>query len=142
MRLHVKTARPITATIITASALAALSLGVASAGRSDADTVLAGYEKTGATTNCIRLSMLRDSDPLDDFAILFEVKGGAVYLNELNGRCTGLERERRFSYRTPQAQICEGDIISVTDNFGTFRGSCSLGEFQELSPIPIETASN
>jgi len=98
-----------------------------------AEEKLAGYEKTGDSVNCLRLSMVRDSAPLNDYQILFEVRGGAMFLNDLNGRCTGLERERRFSYTTPQAQICEGDIISVTDNFGTFRGSCSLGEFQALS---------
>ena len=86
--------------------------------------------------------MVRDSDPLDDFAILFEVRGGAMYLNELNGRCSGLERQKRFSYQTTQAQVCEGDIISVTDTFGTHLGGCSLGSFQELSPIAVETASN
>ncbi len=122
---------------------AALMFGAVATAESDhAEKILSKYEKTGEATNCLRLSMVRDSDPLDDYAILFEVRGGAVYLNELNGRCTGLERERRFSYRTPQAQICEGDIISVTDTFGTFRGSCSLGEFQKLTAVSVDTASN
>ncbi len=126
---------------VLAIAAAMLAPG-AMAGNDRAAKMLAGYEKTGDTMNCIRLSMVRDSDPLDDFAILFKIRGGAVYLNELNGRCTGLERQRRFSYTTPQAQICQGDIINVTDSFGNFRGSCSLGSFQQLSPISVDTASN
>ncbi len=124
---------------IAAGCIAALSLagGSAFAGDRAAET-LAKYEKTGETETCMRLSMLRDSDPLDDYAILFEARGGAIYLNELQGRCTGLERERRFGYKTPQAQICEGDIITVTDSFGNFRGSCSLGAFQKLVDITPE----
>jgi len=125
------------------AACVALAAGAAAFAESDhAVSALANYEKTGDSKNCLRLSMVRDSDPLDDFAILFEVRGGAMYLNELDGRCTGLEHEKRFSYTTPQAQICEGDIITVTDTFGTFRGSCSLGEFQQLSEISAEVASN
>lgn len=104
------------------------------AGRHGAE-VLAAYEKTGDTTNCLRLSWIRDSDPVDDYTIVFEVRGGDVYLNELDSRCSGLEREKRFSYVTPRPQICEGDIISVTDTFGTFRGSCALGKFEKLSKI-------
>ncbi len=127
---------------VAAGLATALMVSAANAEGDHAAKVLAGYEKTGDSTDCIRLSMVRDSDPLDDFAILFEVRGGAMYLNELDGRCAGLERERRFSFTTPQAQICKGDIISVTDTFGTFKGTCGLGEFQALTPIPIETASN
>ncbi|MEM9494784.1 MAG: hypothetical protein AAGA09_02180 [Pseudomonadota bacterium] len=99
---------------------------------------VAGYQKTGDEVSCLRLSMVRDTDPLDDTMILFEVRGGAMFVNELNGRCVGLERERRFSLRTPQNQMCEGDIINVTDNFGNFRGSCSLGAFQALMDMPEE----
>lgn len=124
------------------AACTALMSGAAFAGSDHASNVLAKYEKTGETTNCLRLSMVRDSDPLDDYAILFEVRGGGVYLNELDGRCGGLERERRFSYTTPQAQICKGDIITVTDTFGTFRGSCALGAFEQLSEINVDVASN
>ena len=118
------------------------SAGAASAEGGRAAEVLANYEKTGETVSCLSLRQVRDTNPLDDHAILFEASGGAVYLNELNGRCAGLERERRFSYTTPQNRICKGDIISVTDSLGTFRGSCSLGEFHKLSEIEEKVASN
>lgn len=103
---------------------------------------LFGFEKTGSSKSCLRSRQVRDSDPLDDHNILFEVAGGKLYLNKLNKRCTGLMREGRFAYRSPQAQICKGDIISVTDNFGTFRGSCALGQFEQVveasEPAPQE----
>ncbi len=119
-------------------AMALAAPNAVSAGSSDVSKVLNGYEKTGESVNCLRHSMVRDADPIDDYMILFEVRGGAMFLNELNGRCNGLGIERRFSYRTTQAQICEGDIISVTDSFGNVRGSCSLGEFQALMDAPTE----
>ena len=124
------------------SALGAAVIGLgatATAGDSAAD-VLSKYEKTGADETCLNLSHVRDSDPLDDHAIMFELRGGDMYLNELDGRCTGLERERRFSYKTSQNKICKGDIITVTDNFGNFRGSCSLGAFEKISPIELASA--
>ena len=112
----------------------ALGLGFGAAAGDRADRVLANYEKTGDTVSCLGLSQVRDSDPLDDYAILFEASG-KTYLNELNGRCNQLGRERRFSYRTPQNRICKGDIITVIDSIGITVGSCSLGEFQALSKI-------
>ena len=123
-------------TLISSVSIALIAGGAASvASAGDASDVLASFEKTGEEVTCLRLSRVRDSDPLDDYGILFEERGGAMYLNELEGRCTGLERERRFIYRTPGAQICKGDIISVVDNFGNFRGGCSLGSFQKLTEI-------
>lgn len=113
---------------------AALSVGLAALAGDRADRVLANYEKTGETVTCLNLSQVRDSNPLDDQAILFETSGG-VYLNELNGRCNRLGRERRFSYSTPQNRICKGEIITVVDSIGVTMGSCSLGDFQELSKI-------
>ena len=126
---------------LSVAASVAVAFGVATsatAGDDKSANEVAGYEKTGEEVNCLRLSMVRDSDPVDDYMILFEVRGGAMYVNELNGRCAGLEREKRFSYRTSQAQICEGDVISVFDSFGTYRGSCSLGAFQALADASPE----
>lgn len=108
----------------------------------DSARVLAGYEKTGESVNCLYLRRVSGADPLDDYAIIFEV-GGKTYLNELNARCIGLGREKRFSYRTSVSQICKGEIISVIDRNGFSSGACGLGEFQELTEIveQEETAS-
>ena len=97
--------------------------------------VLASYEKTGESVSCLSLPRVKDTDPLDDHAILFEVRGGDVFLNELNGVCAGLGRNKRFSYKTTQNRICRGDIITVSDPVGNSIGSCSLGGFEALSKI-------
>lgn len=109
------------------------------AGPHDGANMLAGYEKTGDVVTCLPLTQVRDSDPVDDNAILFELRGGEMYLNELRGKCIGLKRNDRFSYKTPQNQICSGDIITVENPLGLPIGSCGLGEFEALSEIPEDS---
>ena len=116
-----------------AGACAATTAGQADNGQAEAAS-LAGLEKTGETTNCLPLQSIRDTDIISDTAIIYTVTGGQKYINELNGSCTRLAREGRFSYKTTQNRACSGDILSVTDEFGTFLGSCSLGDFERLSP--------
>ena len=100
-----------------------------------APDILAGYEKTGKTETCLIRRQVRSQDVIDDYSILFETAGRTVYLNELNGRCIGLGRERSFVAVSPETRMCSGQIITVIDNFGNAFGSCSLGKFQELSKI-------
>ncbi|MEO1135042.1 MAG: DUF6491 family protein [Pseudomonadota bacterium] len=114
-----------------------ISVGAANAGpRGDkAQETLAKYEKTGETQNCLSLRAVRDTDALDDYTLLVEA-GGSIYLNELSGRCIGLEREQRYTRRSTQARMCRGDIIQVIDINGTPLGSCSLGDFEKLNEVP------
>ncbi|MHA7872858.1 MAG: DUF6491 family protein [Hyphococcus sp.] len=123
--------------IMTLSAFSlAASIGAAKA--SD-EGLLAGYEKTGETTRCIPLTQLRGSDPVDDTAMLFELRNGEMYLNELRGKCIGLKRNDRYSFQTTQNQICVGDVIVISNRAGTVPlGSCGLGEFEALAEIPAD----
>ena len=114
------------------SCLMSLAISSVWAESDRASKILSKYEKTGETVDCLRLSMVRETNPIDDDMILFEVRGGAMFLNETNSRCSGLRFERRFSYSVSMSQICRGDIIHVLDSTGSRRGACSLGEFQAL----------
>lgn len=98
--------------------------------------LLSKYEKTGESQTCLMLSIVSDTDALDDYTLMVEVSGGGIYLNELNGRCSGLGREGRYVRRSTTSQMCKGDIIRVIDSFGTMLGSCSLGAFEKLSEVP------
>lgn len=98
---------------------------------------LSKYEKTGETVSCLMSRRVDSTDALDDYSMLVEA-GNDLYLNELNGRCSGLAREQRFLRVSPQARMCRGDIIRVIDTSGNQWGSCSLGKFQKL--IEIEDA--
>ncbi len=104
-----------------------------------AEDVLAKYEKTGEHVSCLPLRTVRNTTVLDDYAMLVEA-GGDIYLNELNNRCAGLGRERRYSRESTTGQMCRGDIIRVLDSFGGFAGSCSLGAFEKLNEIPDDDA--
>lgn len=117
-------------------------MGTASAGQKGSADPLAGYEKTGEVVRCLPLTQVRDSDPLDDSAMLFETRRGEMYLNELRGKCVGLKRNDRYSYQTTQNQICAGDIITISNRAGTVTlGSCGLGEFEALAEIPEDAES-
>ncbi|GJL92945.1 hypothetical protein [Hyphococcus sp.] len=121
---------------ITAGVLAAgaLSASEASSKADKAQEELSKYEKTGDSVSCLMLRSIRDTDILDDFTMLVKASG-KTYLNEMSGRCSGLAREGRYVHRAAGSGMCQGDIIQVIDSFGTMRGSCSLGEFEELSEI-------
>ena len=124
------------------AAIGAGFIGTASADHKGSADPLAGYEKTGEVVRCLPLRQVRDSDPIDDNAILFEVTGGRMYLNELRGKCAGLKRNGRYSYQTTQNQICVGDIITVSNRSGTMQlGSCGLGEFEALAEISEDAES-
>ena len=117
-------------------------IGTASADHKGSADPLAGYEKTGEVVRCLPLTQVRDSDPIDDNAMLFEVRSGGMYLNELRGKCIGLKRNDRYSYKTTQNQICAGDIITISNRAGTVQlGSCGLGEFEALAEIPEDAES-
>jgi len=124
------------------AAIGAGVIGTASADQKGSADPLAGYEKTGEAVRCLPLTQVRDSDPIDDSAMLFEVRSGQMYLNELRGKCIGLKRNDRYSYKTTQNQICEGDIITISNHAGTVQlGSCGLGEFEALAEIPENSES-
>lgn len=117
---------------------AVLTTGAFGSGQDKVQELLSKYEKTGESQSCLMLSTVRDTDALDDYTLLVEASGGVVYLNELNGRCSGLGREGRYVRRSPSTQMCKGDIIRVINSFGATLGSCSLGAFEKLSEIPEE----
>jgi len=90
---------------------------------------------------CISLIRIDRTEVVDDRNILFYMKGGDIYRNELPHRCPGLKFEESFMYRTSLNQLCNVDIITVLDNigFGFSPGaSCGLGMFHPVEPITAE----
>lgn len=100
-----------------------------------AQETLSKYERTGEMVSCVQLRQIEDTDALDDYTLLVELRNGDMYLNELSGRCIGLEREQRYVHQTTMTRMCRGDIIRVLDSFGNERGGCGLGDFEKLSKI-------
>lgn len=81
---------------------------------------------------CISIPRIDSSDVLDDYNIVFDMRGRAMYLNKLPNRCASLAFEDTFTYSTPLSQLCSTDIITVlrSAGVGLMRGpSCGLGKF-------------
>lgn len=96
-------------------------------------------ELIGATEKCISLTRLRRTDIVDDRNVLFYMRGGEIYLNQLPNRCSGLRSADRFSYRPTVNRLCNIDTITPLQDAGPgglgLRGgvSCPLGNFQSIT---------
>ena len=89
---------------------------------------------------CISLARIDRTHVLDDYNILFYMRGKKVYINKLPHKCHGLRRADSFMYKTSLSQLCDLDIITALDNigFGFSRGaSCGLGTFYPITR-PVE----
>jgi hypothetical protein len=90
---------------------------------------------------CVRLQQIDHTDVVDENTILFYMRNGTIYRNNLPLRCPGLKTQDRFMYRVTLPQLCDVDVITVLDNIGGGfmpGASCGLGRFQ---PISEETAA-
>ena len=90
---------------------------------------------------CVRVTLIDQTQAVDDQNILFHMRGKAVYRNHLPRKCPRLEREGRIAYEVFGGQLCDTDTITVLEDsvFGLQRGvTCGLGEFVPLSPEEVE----
>lgn len=85
--------------------------------------------KEGMT--CLNLSNIQQTKVVSDEAILFRMRDGRFYVNELPNKCSGLKFEDGFSYSTSIAQLCDNVEIITVLRRGT---SCGLGKFTEITP--------
>lgn len=86
--------------------------------------------------NCIDTRRISSTTVVDDQTIIFYMRGGDNYVNELPRKCPSLAREKRFSYRTSISRLCDVDMITVLYSMGPGlqRGpSCGLGKFRAIS---------
>lgn len=95
------------------------------------------YDKTGEVENCVRVSAIHQTRVIDDYNILFIMKGKKAYLNTMKYRCSRLGFEKSFSYQVHVNQLCSVDTITVFDSSGGIQGpSCGLGKFTEYTKKP------
>lgn len=102
---------------------------------------LLAEDRESDAEQCVRLAAIDRTQVVDDRNILFYMKGGEIYRNELPYRCQGLREESAFMYRTSLNQLCNVDIITVLNNigFGFSPGaSCGLGMFHPVEPLTAE----
>ncbi|PWE16648.1 hypothetical protein DDZ18_12865 [Marinicauda salina] len=114
---------------LTAGAMALAACATATA--QQGEDPLAGYERTDEVRRCIPMQSVIGLQGLDDRHLLLETDGGALYLNEVNGRCRGAaDYYSILRYDTTVTSFCAGEAIRVIDRTtDSVRGSCTLGEF-------------
>lgn len=120
-------------------AAGALALPGARAQQGDEAEVEGAFDRT--PQDCVPVSLIDQTDAIDDQNILFHMRGKRVYRNHLPRRCPNLARENRIAYETRGGRLCSIDTITVLERFGVGfqRGfTCRLGEFVPLSPEEIE----
>ena len=90
---------------------------------------------------CIQTIRIQHTYVIDDYRILFYMRGRDVYLNQLPRRCGGLGFEGRFSYRSTAGRLCHLDSITVLRGGVTMNqgATCGLGKFL---PITEEEADD
>jgi hypothetical protein len=93
--------------------------------------------------NCLTVGRIDRDMAINDRIILFYVKGGSVYRNDLPGSCTILqlgETRLTYLYRTQTArltQVCDVDMITI-DTPEHRRNACELGKFTPITPEEAE----
>jgi hypothetical protein len=119
-----------------AAAMAALTAAAAGAQQDEADSA---FDRT--PEDCIIVSLIDETDAIDDQNIIFRMRGKKAYRSHLPRKCPGLARENRFQYETRGGRLCSIDTITVLERFGVGfqRGfTCRLGEFVPLSPEELQ----
>jgi len=80
---------------------------------------------------CIGLRQVDQTLILDDQNIVYQMRGGKLYLNTLPNVCGGLFNQGNYMYHGNNPyRICRGDAFTV---FRVLTG-CKLGYFDPLSP--------
>ena len=90
---------------------------------------------------CIDTRRISNTRIVDKQNILFYMRGGVIYHNELPRACMGLRTGKTISYRTSLSRLCSNDLITLLDNFGMgmSRGpSCAIGKFRPVSKEEAE----
>jgi hypothetical protein len=122
---------------VMASLLAVL---VAVAGLSRESTAQDGGQP-GEARNCVDLMRIDRTEVVDNDTVLFYMRNGTVFRNELRHSCPTLGFEERFMYRTTLTQLCDIDVITVLQDVGFGfmpTASCGLGKFEPIDEQAAE----
>jgi hypothetical protein len=91
--------------------------------------------------HCLSLNRIDRMEVIDEQNVLFHMKGGEIYVNNLPHRCNSLDRRDTLMYRTSMSRLCSLDIITVLEpiGFGFSPGiSCGLGKFYRVTEEQAE----
>jgi len=137
VRLAGSVRRPALVTLVVAAALVSAPVP---AQRGDG----ARGDDADEARDCINLREIDRTRAPDEDTILFFMRGGEVYRNDLPNRCPDLDFDERFMYRVSLNRLCDSDVITEIDDvgFGFMAGaSCGLGKFRPVSEEEAEDLS-
>jgi hypothetical protein len=109
-------------------------------GQDDIDETGHERERDLDSEHCIRISEIDKIDIVDSDTLIFRLRRGEVFRNELPHRCPGLRPNDTLMYRSSVGRLCSVDVVTVLEDwgFGYAPGaSCGLGMFE---PITAEIA--
>ena len=89
------------------SALSIMAGPAWSAGEADADAL-----------RCVDLVRIDHTQVVDEQNILFYLRNGNIYLNQLSHRAPGLSPNRPIMFRTSTGRLCNHDTVTVLDTWG------------------------
>ena len=101
-----------------------------------------GYELTGESRTCLSLRAIDDIDTSQENAWVVSMTNREKYLTRVSNGCSAASSSFTYiSYQVSGTQLCQGEIVRVIDQ-GTDStvGSCGIGEFEELSPLPEDAS--
>ena len=86
----------------------------------------------GEPVSCLSNRDIRDTDAVTDRVILFHVRGGRTYRNDLPLACPRVSRPgTAIVHRSTVDRLCDVDTVEVVDPVsGISYGACQLGKFQ------------
>lgn len=105
----------------------------------------AGLPNTAFDKTCIRLQSIDRTDVIDDYNILFYMRGPDIYHVRLPYRCPGLRMADSFMYSTSLNVLCDLDIIRPLRNFGGGLrpgAGCGMGRFTPITKEEIALLKN
>jgi len=109
------------------------------AAESDAATAVEDFDRE--PVKCITVNRIDRTDIIDERTVVFYMRGGDIYRNQLSYDCPWIVREKRFSYELSTNRLCDVDVITVLEQWGTQlrRGaSCGLGMFYPITEEEAE----
>lgn len=114
-------------------------------GDASAAEAVIGTAELATEKTCVLLRNIDRTDVIDDYNILFYMRGSDIYHVRLPNRCAGLRIADSFMYSTSLSVLCELDVIRPLRHFGgrfTPTGACGLGRFRPIMKDEIDMLKN
>lgn len=92
----------------------------------------------GKPVDCLNLRDIRSTQIIDRTAIIYETRGGTIYVNKPEGGANSLDKWDVLVTDTHSTQLCDVDIVRLFDTGSRIEtGFVNLGEF-----VPYRKAKN